>query len=72
MSDSPSGAFQLLLDIYIIFPIQSCTNVEARKVLCNKDWSVSRFELLTFIALLYVQGAYEGKEYFSRQLLNNQ
>ena len=31
MSDSPSGAFQLLLDIHIIFLIRNCTNVEARK-----------------------------------------
>ena len=62
MSYSPSGVFQLLLGCHIIFRIQSCTNVEARKVLRNNDWSVSRFKLLAFIALLYVRGAYERRD----------
>ena len=39
--------------------VQNCTNVEARRVLSNKDWNVS--ELLAFIALLYVRGAYGGR-----------
>ena len=41
--------------------VQNCTNVEARRVLSNKDWNVSRSELLAFIALLYVRGAYGGR-----------
>ena len=63
MSDSFSGAFQLLLDNQTIFLIQACTNVEARETLGNEDWSVSRFDFLAFgpIALLYVRRAYGGK-----------
>ena len=72
MSDSPSGAFQLLLDIHIIFLIRNCTNVEARKVLRNEDWSVSRFEMSISMALLYVQGAYERKNFSSDNFWNKQ
>ena len=61
MSDSSSGAFQLLLDSHIISLIQSCANAEAQKVLRKDEWRVSRFELLAFIALLYVRGAYGRK-----------
>ena len=56
MSDSSSGAFQLLRDSYKTSLIQNCLNVEAQKILHNDDWSVSRFELLAFIALLCVRG----------------
>ena len=72
MSDSPSGAFQLLLDIHIIFLIRNCANVEARKVLRNENLSVSRFELLSFMALLYVQGAYERKNFSLDNFWNKQ
>ena len=69
MSDSPSGAFQLLLDSHIISFIQNCTNVEARDVLRDKDWSVSCFELQVFIALLCVWGGILRGEYSFRQPL---
>ena len=72
ISDSPSGAFQLLLDIHIIFLIRNCTNVEARKVLRNEDWSVSRFEMSISMALLYVQGAYERKNFSLDNFWNKQ
>ena len=36
MPVSSSGAFQLVLDSHIIFQVQNCTNVEARKVLRNE------------------------------------
>ena len=61
LSDSPLGAFLLLMDSHMISLVQNCTNVEARRVLSNKDWNVSRSELLAFIALLYVRGAYGGR-----------
>ena len=55
LSDSLLGAFLLLVDSHMISLVQNCTNVEARRVLSNKDWNVSRSELLAFIALLYVR-----------------
>ena len=61
MSDSFLSAFQLLLNSHIISLIQNCTNVEAQKVLRKDNWLASRFELLTFLSLLYVWGAYGGK-----------
>ena len=61
MSDSPLDAFQLLLISNIISLIQNCTNVEARKAFRNEDWSMSRFELLAFRALIYVRRSYGGK-----------
>jgi len=54
----------MLLDSHMSFFIQNCTNVEARRVHCNEDWSMSHAELLAFIVLLYVQGAYLGKKRF--------
>ena len=59
--DSPLGAFLLLMDSHMTSLVQNCTNVEARRVLSNKDWNVSRSELLAFIALLYVRKAYGGR-----------
>ena len=61
LSDSPLDAFLLLMDSYMISLVQNCTNVEAQRVLSNKDWNVSRSKLLAFIALLYVRRAYGGR-----------
>ena len=44
-------------------PIQQFTNTEARRVLGNEEWEVSLCELKVFITLLYVQGAYGGKNF---------
>ena len=52
--------------------VQNCTNVEARRVLSNKDWNVSRSELLAFIALLYVRGAYGGRNIALESYWNKQ
>ena len=41
LSDSPLGAFLLLMNSHMISLVQNCTNVEARRVLSNKDWNVS-------------------------------
>ena len=72
LSDSPLGAFLLLMDSDMISLVQNCTNVEARRVLSNKDWNVSRSELLAFIALLYVRGAYGGRNIFLESYWNKQ
>ena len=61
LSDSPLAAFLLLMDSLMISLVQNCTNVEARRVLSNKDWNVSRSELLAFVSLLYVRGVYGGR-----------
>ena len=63
MADSPVGAFQVLFDNHMLKHIQQCTNVEARRVLGNEEWEVSLCELKAFIALLYVRGAYGGKNF---------
>ena len=62
MSDLSSDTFQLLLDCRIIFLVRNSANVEARKVLQNKNRSMSRFELLDLIAFLYLREAYGGKD----------
>ena len=61
MSDLPLGALRSLLDRHIISHIQNCTNMEPRKIICNEDRSVSCFELLAFVALVCVRGAYGVK-----------
>ena len=63
MADSPVGAFQIIFDKLMLKCIQQCTNVEARRVLGNKEWEVSLCELNAFIALLYVRAAYGGKNF---------
>ena len=67
MTDSPSVAFQLLLDGLIIFLLQYCENLEAQKVPRIEDWSMSRFELLAFIASC--AESIRREQYFFRQLL---
>ena len=37
MADSLVGAFQIIFDNHMLKCIQQCTNVEARKVLGNKE-----------------------------------
>ena len=61
MGDSPLGAFELIFDNCIISHIQNSTNVEARRMLLNNEWHVSRSELRAFIALLCDQGAHGGQ-----------
>ena len=63
MVDSPAGAFQVIFDNYMLKHIQQCTNVEARRVLGNEEWELSLCELKAFIALLYVRGAYGGRNF---------
>ena len=57
------GAFQVIFDSHMLKHIQQCTNVEARRVLGNEEWEVSLCELNVFIALLYLCGAYCGKNF---------
>ena len=61
--DSPVAAFQVIFDEHMLKHIQQCTNDEAEKVLGNKEWKLSICELKAFIALLYVRGAYGGKNF---------
>ena len=63
MADTPVGAFQVIFDNHMLKHIQHCTNVEARRILGNEEWVVSLCELNAFIALLYVRGAYGGKNF---------
>ena len=60
-ADSLFDAFQVIYDNRKLKHIQQCTNVEAWKILGKEEWEVSLCELNAFIALLFVQGAYSGK-----------
>ena len=61
MADLPVGAFQAIFDDHMLKHIQQCTNIEARGALGIAEWEASLCEFNAFIALLYVRGAYGGK-----------
>ena len=72
MADSTVGAFQVIVDDHMFKQIQQCANVEARRVLGNEEWEVSLCEFNKFIALLYVRGAYGGKNFPLYNLWNKE
>ena len=63
MADSPVCTFHVIVDNHMFKQIQQCANAEAQRVLGNEKWEVSLYQFNAFIALLYVQGAYGGKNF---------
>ena len=63
MADYSVTAYQVIFNNHMLKLIQQCTNVEARRVLGNEEWEVSLCELNALSALLYVRGAYDGKNF---------
>lgn len=61
MLGSASSAFNLIIDEGMMAYIKSCTELEARQVLNNKEWTVTKSQLWAFVAILFARGAYEAK-----------
>ncbi|XP_066590647.1 uncharacterized protein [Prorops nasuta] len=59
MLGSASSAFNLIIDEGMIAYIKSCTELEARQVLNNKEWTITKSQLWAFVAVLFARGAYE-------------
>lgn len=55
-NESVLSAWLLFIDKTILDHIIKCTETEARRVLGNDDWSLSREELLAYISILYARG----------------
>ena len=63
MAGSPAGASQFIVNNHMFKRIQQCANVEAQRVFGNEEWEVSLCGFNAFISLLYVRGAYRGKNF---------
>lgn len=61
MLGSASSAFNLIIDEDMMAYIKSCTELEVRQVLNNKEWTVTKSQLWAFVAILFARGAYEAK-----------
>ncbi|XP_061512551.1 uncharacterized protein LOC133393104 [Anopheles gambiae] len=56
-----SSSWRLIIDNGILNQIRKCTEIEARRVLQTKNWTLSFAELEAFLAILYIRGATESK-----------
>ena len=61
VNDSKQSAFSLLMDEKMLRYIRSCTEMEAKRVLGNSDWTLTLDELEKFIGLCYLRGVFGGK-----------
>jgi hypothetical protein len=60
MSRSALSAFKLIITDEMIDHIKICTELEARQILKNEDWVITDHQIYSFLAILYVRGAYES------------
>lgn len=56
-----SSAVNLVIDEDMMAYIKSCTKLEARQVLNNKEWTIIKSQLWGFVAILFAEAAYEAK-----------
>lgn len=56
-----TSSWRLLIDDGMLKHIKKCTELEAKRVLQPKNWSVSLTELDAFLGILYLRGATESK-----------
>lgn len=61
MLGSASSAFNLIINEGMMAYIKSCTELEARQALNNKEWTVTKSQLWAFVAILFAREAYEAK-----------
>ena len=56
IKDDYFSADLLFIDKYMLDIMKKCTEIEARSKTGNDSWTVSRDELLKFIAVMYARG----------------